>query len=124
MTGANEKLGLPFGKMQKVIVAFDVDGTLITNGNYPEDGHDVPNNRIIRLLQILSTFKNIRIVVWSGGGRDYAQRWVRRLELEEYVWRVASKTEHPDIKQYGIVVAIDDIQDTAIGDVNLIVKEK
>lgn len=119
--GANKRLGLPFGKMQKIIIAFDVDGTLITNaGARP----DIANERIVELLRTLSTFKNIRIVVWSGGGKDYAARWVRLLGIEDSVWRVASKLEHKEIKEHGPLIAIDDIQDTAIGDLNLIVREK
>lgn len=117
--GINEKLDLPFDKMRKIIIAFDVDGTLITNtGNVMPD---VSNRRIVDLLKILSTFKNIRIVVWSGGGKEYAERWVRLLGIEECVWRVASKTEW---KEINADIAIDDIQDTSIGKINLICKEK
>lgn len=123
MTGINERLGLPFGKMEAVIVAFDVDGTLIHNGYYP--GEDIANERIVTLLRILATFKNIKILVWSGGGKPYAERWVRLLGVEDAVWRVASKTEHKDIRALGHpIIAVDDIQDTRLGDLNLIVKEK
>lgn len=116
--GINEKLGLPFSKMQKIIIAFDVDGTLITDGGaYP----DISNPRIVELLKILSTFKNVRIVVWSGGGKEYAERWVRLLGVEDCVWKIASKMEHKEIQPD---IAIDDIQDTAIGKINLIVREK
>jgi hypothetical protein len=117
MSGANERLGLPFAGMSKITVAFDVDGTLIRNGG----NGDVANARIVDLLKVLSTFKNIKIVVWSGGGRDYAARWVRLLDIEKYVDQVASKTEHETI---AADIAIDDIQDTAIGKLNLIVREK
>jgi hydroxymethylpyrimidine pyrophosphatase-like HAD family hydrolase len=121
MSGINERLGFPFGKMEKLIVAFDVDGTLIHNGYYP--GGEIANERIITLLRILSSFKNIRIVVWSGGGKQYAERWVRLLGIEKEVWRVASKTEYPQIRELGRVIAIDDIQDTKLGEMNLIVNE-
>ena len=114
----NEKLGLPFDKMEKIIIAFDVDGTLITNG---EAKPDISNPRIVELLKILSSFKNVKIVVWSGGGKEYAERWVRLLGIGDYVWRVASKMEHEQIKPH---IAIDDIQNTALGKFNLIVKEK
>lgn len=115
---ANEKLGLPRDKMKKVIVAFDVDGTLLATG-------DVPIVHQINTLQVLSTYKNIRIVVWSGGGKQYAETWGRRLGLDKYVWRYAGKLEHEDIKaRCETLIAIDDIQDTNLGDVNLIVREK
>lgn len=115
---ANERLGLPRGKMAKVIVAFDVDGTILANG-------DLPIHHQIVTLQVLSTYKNIRIVVWSGGGKQYAETWGKRLGLDKYVWRYASKLEHEEIKRHcETLIAIDDIQDTAIGDINLIVREK
>ncbi len=118
MSGMNEKLGLPADKMKKVIVAFDVDGTLITNtGATP----DIANGRIVELLKTLASFKNVRIVVWSGGGKEYAERWGRLTGVDDYVWKYASKMEHKEIQAD---IAIDDIQDTAIGKINLIVREK
>jgi phosphoserine phosphatase len=108
--------------MRWAVVAFDVDGTLITNSDpYAQSDNEKPHERIVTLLQILSTFKNIKIVVWSGGGKEYAEMWGHRLGLDEYVWRYASKTEHKEIQPD---IAIDDIQDTAIGLVNLIVRNK
>lgn len=118
MIGVNEKLGLPFDKMKKLRIAFDVDGTLIRNGG---NGEDISNPRIVELLKTLASFKNTYIIVWSGGGKEYAERWVRLLGLEDYVNRVASKMEH---KELDVDIAIDDIQDTAIGKINLIVREK
>jgi hypothetical protein len=118
------------GKMQKVIIAFDVDGTLIQSAE-GERIHGVPNNadmpivHQINTLQVLSHSKNVRIVVWSGGGADYAAMWGRRLGLDQYVWKYASKLEHYQLKaQSDFLIAIDDIQSTRLGDVNLIVREK
>lgn len=117
------------GKMAKVIVAFDVDGTLIrqAEGSTPGivNNDSLPIVHIINTLQVLSTFKNVRIVVWSGGGKQYAETWGRRLGLDQYVWRYASKLEHEAIKVHcDHLIAIDDIQATNLGDVNLIVREK
>lgn len=121
------------GKMSKVIIAFDVDGTLIRNeptsdaSRIPGLVHDndVPIVYWINTLQVLSTCKNVRIVVWSGGGKQYAETWGRRLGLDKYVWRYASKLEHKQIKMLcDQLIAIDDIQATDLGDVNLIVREK
>ena len=120
----------PDSKMQKVIIAFDVDGTLIRNAAPPNEpgfvnNADIPIVHQINTLQVLSTYKNVRIVVWSGGGREYAQTWGKRLGLDEYVWRYASKLEHHEIsRKCAFLIAIDDIQATALGDVNLIVREK
>lgn len=116
----NAQLGLPEGPMEKVIVAFDVDGTLITNtGAKP----DIANERIVNLLKILASFKNIKIVVWSGGGKEYAERWGKLTGVDEYVWQYMSKiTAH--MNGFKPTIAIDDIQDTKLGQINLIVREK
>lgn len=117
------------GKMQKVIVAFDVDGTLIrqAEGSTPGivNNDSVPIVHQINTLQVLSTYKNIKIVVWSGGGKQYAETWGRRLGLDKYVWRYASKLEHKELRAMcDFLIAIDDIQATQLGDANLIVREK
>ncbi len=118
MMRKNEELGLPFQNgMIKYILCFDVDGTLISGSD--EIYHD-----IVSLIRIFSRFKNIRVCVWSGGGKDYAATWGHRLGVDEYVWRYASKLEHADIRIYGKIIAIDDIQDTALGDENFIVRNK
>lgn len=120
--------------MKKVYIAIDVDGTLIQNTN-PEsrvhgtpDNDDVPHVPIINTVMVLSKlFKNTKIIVWSGGGKDYAATWGHRLGLDEYVWRYASKLEAVELKKLaepGQFIAIDDIQDCQLGDVNLVVRLK
>lgn len=111
--------------MRKVTIAFDVDGTLI-------DSEGTPNWRITELLRILSRFKNVEIVVWSGGGKSYAESIVRMLSLEKYVKRCASKNhvgksedgKHLFDPELTPDIAIDDIQDCELGVFNLIVREK
>ena len=78
-------------KTQKV-VAFDVDGTLISGIS------DDPREEIIALLKALKEL-GAYIIVWSGGGKGYAEMWVRRLELEDYVDEVIAKDNklNPDI---------------------------
>lgn len=118
--------------MKKIIIAYDVDGTLIRNTQEPaERTHGVPHNddvpivHQINTLMVLSTFKNVKIVVWSGGGKQYAETWGRRLGLDKYVWRYAAKTERDDIKaRCDQLIAIDDVQACELGDINLIVREK
>lgn len=111
--------------MKKVIIAFDVDGTLI-------DSEGNTNWRITELLRLLSRFKNTEIVVWSGGGKSYAEMIVRKLGLEKYVKRCEDKNHlgkdeagkhvfDPDLKPD---IAIDDIQACELGSINLIVREK
>lgn len=114
--------------MQKIVIAFDVDGTLINN---KYEGEYVANENIRNLLICLAGFKNTKIVVWSGGGEFHARQCVRLLGLEKYVDHITSKnhtgkvegrhTFAPDIKPD---IAIDDIQACELGVLNLIVKEK
>lgn len=118
--GKNEELGLPFGEgMEKVLVAFDVDGTLV-NENTP-----------LATLALLEAFwtqkwKNVDVAVWSGGGADYARTMIERqtdLARGRNCWY--SKLEYEKLRQkYHKIIAFDDIQDTRIGDVNLIVRNK
>ena len=116
---ANKKLGLPTDRMRKVLIAFDVDGTLRDNTT----SEDVikPNERIRELLITLSRFKNVEVLVWSGSGQLYAKQAVRELGLAPYVKLCMDKKFW---QQLNVDIAIDDIQDTAIGKLNLIVREK
>lgn len=113
-------------KLKKITIAFDVDGTLITeNGEVYED--------IRSLLVILSKFKNTRIIVWSGGGELYARQVTSRIGIDKYVDDWADKNHigydvinkkhdfEPDLKPD---IAIDDIQACELGVQNLIVRNK
>lgn len=118
--------------MKTVTIAFDCDGTLLNNTKQDM----VANERIRSLLVALASFKNTRIIVWSGGGELYARQVARALAIDKYVDDYAGKnpqrtvgvtetaTRHvfkPDIEPD---IAIDDIQDCDLGVLNLIVREK
>lgn len=107
---------LPRAKMKAVSIAFDVDGTLRCNCT---DTCQDPNEDIVRLFWILSMFKNVDLYVWSGGGKVYAERFAKLFNLPVRQSRIISKFSgfKPDI-------AIDDIQETALGTLNLIVRQK
>lgn len=124
--------------MKKILIAFDVDGTIRDNSkdnkNIPmleRDTYPVANEEIRTLLIILSKFKNVKILVWSGGGELYARQVVGALGLKKYVDLYAGKhitsndgwgvTGHPTLKPD---IAIDDIQACELGKINLIVKQK
>ena len=105
------------GPMKKVRIAFDVDGTL--RCNHSDTCRD-PNEDIVTLFKILAKFKNIELYVWSGGGARYAWAFAQKFELPVKESHCLSKFGYdfkPDI-------AIDDIQETALGVLNLIVREK
>ena len=120
--------------MKKVTIAFDVDGTLISNA--PRKSGEpfiVANERIRSLLIILASFKNTKIVVWSGSGELWARQAVNEIGIAKYVDVIMSKNHvassmdgknhvfEPDIVPD---IAIDDIQDCTLGNLNLIVREK
>lgn len=123
-------------KMENFIIAFDIDGTLISNINegvvqerrvhgqvYP---FDAANTQVVEFLILCSRiFKNVKVIVWSAGGQEYAQQWVERLQLEKYVWRTYSKSQYQELSGNYKVIAIDDIHRTKLGNVaNLIVRIK
>lgn len=115
--------------MKKVLIAFDIDGTL--RANTIED-KVVANERIRTLLITLASMKNTKILVWSGGGELYARQMVAALNIEKYVDIITGKELTPEdgmgVREshsvYKPDIAFDDIQDCVLGNVNLIVKEK
>lgn len=121
--GANEDLGLPRDKMEKVAFCFDIDGTLI-------DEHGLPNMETLVLISSLlcQKWKNVDFIFWSGGGASYAETHAKRMLPVLAIYpkiKFYSKLDHEQIRQkYTKLIAIDDIQDTALGDVNLIVRNK
>lgn len=118
--------------MKTLTIAFDVDGTLIRNGEEHRDRQPVANERIRSLLIALSSFKNVNIVVWSGGGELYARQAGAAIGIHPYVDAYMDKNYagvndqgkhvfYPDLTPD---IAIDDIQDCELGKLNLIVREK
>lgn len=84
-----------------MIITFDVDGVLI-------DKDDKPRMEIINFLKVLARHKKNRVIVWSGGGEDYARLWVARLKLDNYVYGCASKMGN--VADAGVDLAIDDME--------------
>lgn len=122
--------------MKKILIAFDVDGTL--RKNTIED-RIVPNERVCRQLIDLAHAKNTTIMVWSGGGELYARQCTAALGLDSYVDRYADKKViscigmghamepgHWHFQYDGVQpdIAFDDIQSFGLGKVNIIVREK
>ena len=113
--------------VERITIAFDVDGTLIDN----ESDIPVANERIRGLLVLLSSFKNVKIIVWSGGGEIYARQVGASIGIDKYVDEYASKNyqgkvdgKHVFDPEFRPDIAIDDIQDCKLGIINLIVREK
>lgn len=117
--------------MKKITIAFDCDGTLVTTSS-ATDKRIVANERIRTLLVALASFKNVRIIVWSGAGELWARQCVNELGLSKYVDLVTSKNyvgkdesgKHIFDPDFRPDIAIDDIQACELGVLNLIVREK
>ena len=107
---------LPRDKMRKITIAFDVDGTLRSNKT---DTTVEPNRRIVELFNILATFKNVQLYVWSGGGAQYAAQFARTYGLPVSNSKCISKFGAPKMD-----ICIDDIQETDLATFNLICREK
>lgn len=95
-------------------IAFDIDGTLVHTG-YKADNSEL-NHKVAHILVLLSALPDVKIIVWSGGGEDYARQQVRRFGLEEFVWRCASKLDSTLPK---VDLAFDDEAAFALAKVNL-----
>lgn len=104
--------------MTTLLVAFDVDDTLIVPACATGFDRDVPNYDTIAVYRWFQA-QGHEMVVWSGGGADYARHWADKLGLEAsyYLDKHAAKAE-------GIIVpdiAFDD-GDIRLATVNVKVK--
>lgn len=96
-------------------IAFDVDDTLIIP-SVALDGkasYDVPNYKVIDIYRGFQE-SGAHMIIWSGGGVDYARMWADKLGLFPDEIRVKQKGEDIDI-------AFDDC-DVDLGKVNIKVK--
>ena len=93
-------------QIEPLIVAFDVDGTLIDYNNQPRED-------IIALYRAFQAL-GYEMWVWSGGGETYAESWCRRLGITAD--RVFAKDNK--LKPH---LAIDDAKDADLGLVTTLV---
>ena len=95
-----------------MIVAFDVDDTLILPKNVIGASEDIPNYEVIEIARWFLA-NGHKVVVWSGGGIDWAKRWAEKLGLNA---EIREKTKSPDID-----ICFDDC-DVDLAKVNIKVK--
>lgn len=96
-----------------LIIAFDVDDTLIIPPAATGLDRDVPNYETIAIYRFLQA-QGHHMIVWSGGGPDYARMWADKLGLEPSSVIVKEKNDFVDI-------AFDDC-DVELGKVNVKVR--
>lgn len=116
--------------MKTVVIAFDCDGTLCTTMS-ARSGKIVANERQRTMLISLAHSKNVKIVVWSGGGELWARQVGASLGIDKYVDLYADKNHlglvdgvhqfDPDMTPD---LCFDDIQACELGLHNIIVREK
>lgn len=108
--------------MKQITIAFDVDGTLISNTNGL--GKERLNIQVYNLMVLLSMMKNVRIIVWSGGGKDYAEQIVLKYGLTLYVEQCYGKHEYDESVDGKVDIAFDDQHEFFLADKNIIVRMK
>lgn len=110
--------------MKELIIAFDVDGT-IYGSPFMHRGEPVLNLRTVQLMELLKRHcKNVKIYVWSGGGKEYAEQIVAKFGLEPYVDRCFSKNDYDETIYGDVDIAFDDEYAFDLADKNIIVKTK
>lgn len=108
--------------MKEIIIAFDVDGTLISNESGL--GKEKLHIETYNLMVLLSKMKNTKIIVWSGGGKEYAEQMVSKYGLTKYVERCYGKFEYDDTIDGKVDICFDDVHACELADKNIIVKLK
>jgi predicted HAD superfamily phosphohydrolase YqeG len=106
-----------FNTGERCTIAFDVDGTLIT-----EDGYDRPRRDIIAMLHLFCELGH-DVVVWSGGGTDYALAVCRRLGIDHLVRIIPKRNYEQNPQEPMPDIAFDDCE-TSLAKVNVRVKSR
>lgn len=109
--------------MSKLVVAFDVDDTLIVPAVATGFERDVPNYETIAVYRWFQA-QGHTMVIWSGGGADYAAQWADKLGLKADFY-MDKHDAHHDAGINGVVaadLAFDDSSYLDLGKVNIHVK--
>lgn len=77
-------------------IAFDIDDTLIIPAVATNMPSDTPNYDVIAVLKWFQK-QGHTIIIWSGGGMDYAKTWAEKLALFPCEFRVKEKCADIDI---------------------------
>ena len=100
--------------MKKQKIAFDVDDTLIIPAMVAETPVDVPNYENIAIYNWFKA-QGYYMIIWSGGGKSYAEMWGEKLGLKADEYRDKSDLQPADPE---IAIAFDDC-DVDLAKVNI-----
>ena len=79
-----------------MIIAFDIDDTLILPPEATGLDRDTPNYELINIYWFFKR-QGHRMIVWSGGGMDYAKMWGEKLGLQADEYRTKEEDKTIDI---------------------------
>lgn len=99
---------------RRLTIAFDVDDTLIVPAIASGFDTDVPNYETIAVYQWFQR-QGHRMIIWSGGGADYARMWAEKFGL------YADEYSAKDDRRTDVDIAFDD-SDINLAKVNVKVK--
>lgn len=106
---------------RRLVVAFDVDDTLIIPAVATGFDRDVPNYETIAVYRWFQA-QGHEMIIWSGGGSDYARQWADKLGLTAD-WYLdkhhAARSSGPDDWRADLVFDDSDIE---LGRINVKVK--
>lgn len=108
--------------MKEIIIAFDVDGTLISNNMGM--GKEKLNLEAYQLAVAFSRLKNTKLICWSGGGGDYAQQICEKYGVAHLFHSFHTKSDYDEVVWGHVDIAIDDQHEFSMADKNLIVRYK
>lgn len=104
-----------------MIVAFDVDDTLIVPSVAVGFGNDVPNYEMI-VIAMWHLAQGHKVVIWSGSGAGWASRWCEKLGLNVPGVEIWGKNKVLDNNNQPLVdIAYDDCE-VDLAKVNIKVK--
>jgi hypothetical protein len=98
---------------EMLIIAFDIDDTLLIPSVATGLDRDTPNYEVISIYKFFQSI-GCKMILWSGSGIDWAKTWGEKLGLTPFEVRVKEKSDDIDI-------AFDDC-DVDLAKVNIKVK--
>ena len=75
---------------KKLKIAFDIDDTILVPSVVKGFGNDTPNYEVIAVFRFFQA-QGHEMILWSGSGVDWAQRWGEKFGLQPFTVRTKEK---------------------------------